>query len=77
MIRKLSLLRKKKKKKNGMGIIDYDDEGWPTLCVQINEQDDIDQVIRIFKGEESLGVVRCIQLCVFFFVVIDGFTMDA
>ena len=35
---------------------------WPTLCLKIQDPADVAQGIRILRGEESLGKIRCIQL---------------
>ena len=46
-----------------MGRIDEDDDPeWPTLCLKIQDSADVAQGIRILRGEESLGKIRCIQL---------------
>ena len=49
--------------KKEMGRIDEDDDPeWPTLCLKIQDPADVAQGIRILRGEESLGKIRCIQL---------------
>ena len=45
-----------------MGRIDVDDEEWPTLCLKIQDPDDVEEGIRILRGEESWAFIRCIQL---------------
>ena len=45
-----------------MGGINEEDEERPTLCLKIQDPADVAQGIRILKGEESLGKIRCIQL---------------
>ena len=38
------------------------DPEWPTLCLKIQDPADVAQGIRILRGEETLGKIRCIQL---------------
>ena len=59
-----------------MGRVDEQDEAWPTLCLKIQDQSDVAQGMRILRGEESLGEIRCVQLfvffCLFIYCVIQG-----
>ena len=48
--------------KKEMGRIDEEQKEWPTLCLKIQDPADVAQGIRILRGEESLGKIRCIQL---------------
>ena len=48
--------------KKEMGRIDEQEEEWPTLCLKIQDPADVAHGIRILRGEESLGKIRCIQL---------------
>ena len=50
------------KNKKQMGKIDEREKEWPTLCLKIQDPADVAQGIRILRGEESLGKIRCIQL---------------
>ena len=50
------------KNKKQMGKIDEYIKEWPTLCLKIQDPADVAQGIRILRGEESLGKIRCIQL---------------
>ena len=45
-----------------MGKLNEDDKEWPSLCLKIQDQVDVAQGIRILRGEETLGKIRCIQL---------------
>ena len=45
-----------------MGRIDEYNKEWPTLRLKIQDTADAAQGIRILRGEESLGKIRCIQL---------------
>ena len=45
-----------------MGRIDEILKEWPSLCLKIQDPADVAQGIRILRGEESLGKIRCIQL---------------
>ena len=38
-----------------------DKANWPTLCLRMQNQTEVARGIRILKGEESLGKIRCIQ----------------
>ena len=42
--------------------INEEQEEWPTVCLKIQDPADVAQGIRILRGEESLGKIRCIQL---------------
>ena len=48
--------------KKQMGRIHEQQKEWPTLCLRIQDPADVTQGIRILRGEESLGKIRCIQL---------------
>ena len=50
------------KNKKEMGKIDEQQKNWPTLCLKIQDPDDVAQGIQILRGEETLGKIRCIQL---------------
>ena len=52
--------------KKEMGKLREDEKEWPTLCLKIQDPADVAQGIRILRGEESLGKIRCIQLYVVF-----------
>ena len=46
-----------------MGRVDYYTEpGYPTLLLEIQNPADVELAIRILKGEEPLGDIRCVQL---------------
>ena len=48
--------------KKEMGKLNEEQKEWPTLCLKIQDPADVAQGIRILRGEESLGKIRCIQL---------------
>lgn len=45
-----------------MGKLDNSETGVPTLLLEIQNPQDVQQAIRILKGEEALGDIQCIQL---------------
>ena len=45
-----------------MGRLDDRQTGVPTLLLEIQNPQDVEQAIRILKGEEALGDIQCIQL---------------
>ena len=45
-----------------MGKLDNVETGVPTLLLQLQNSQDVQQAIRILKGEEALGDIQCIQL---------------
>ena len=59
--------------KKEMGRLDEQQKEWPTLCLKIQDPADVAEGIRILRGEESLGKIRCIQLYVVFFVYTCSF----
>ena len=44
-----------------------DENPHPTLCLKIQDPAHVAQGIRFLRGEERLGIIRCIQLYVVFF----------
>ena len=45
-----------------MGRLDHTQTEVPTLLLEIQNPQDVEQAIRILKGEEALGDIQCIQL---------------